>query len=105
MNARIPLTRQEIEFALACRDFLGERDLSACERIRIDQCELVIPADAELRRNFLDFGVARLMRTFQLAIDNRAMPLDQATSIVTKLAAFNEKIVSALVPRSDRSKH
>jgi hypothetical protein len=80
MSARILLNSQELEFALACRDFLGEKDWPASQRIQISQREMTVPDNGQLRQAFLAYGVARLMKVFHRAIENRATPLDQVGS-------------------------
>ena len=105
MNAIIPITQQEREFALACRDFLGQRNPVASQRIEIHQSEVVVPDNDRLRQDFLDFGVSRLMKVFQAAIDNRAISPQEATTLIVELATFGDKIVIALVPRSNTLKH
>jgi hypothetical protein len=92
MRTVIPLSAQEVEFALACRDFLAERDPSAIEGIEITSETLILPNNEQIWQAFIHHGVARLLRVFQLAIDNRAISIRDTASVIPHLASFNEKI-------------
>ena len=105
MTAKIFLTDQEIEFAIAARDFTAERRAEAGTRISIDGGVLTVPDDYDVRKAFLDFGVARVFKVFQLAIDNKAIAPERVPRLITDLARFNEKIVTTLVPMDDGRPH
>lgn len=97
MKIRIKLSAQESEFALACKDLVAERDLNASEAIEVTGGELVVLNEDRVREAFVTYGLARLMKVFHLAINKRAMPLAEVPRLIANLAAFHEKVVTALV--------
>jgi hypothetical protein len=105
MVTKIPLTAQEIEFATACKHFVSEVDLIAGEQIEIGQMELIVPDNDQIRELFLNHGVVRMMKVFQLAIENRAIPLSKVPSIISNLALFNEKLMKTLMRLPGNSRH
>jgi hypothetical protein len=105
MVAKIPLTVQEMEFATACKYFVSEVDMDISEQIEIGQMELIVPDNDQIREAFLNHGVVRMMKVFQLAIENRAIPLSEVPGVISNLASFNEKLMKALIPPSGNSRH
>ena len=89
------LTAQEIEFAFACKTFVLEMDPRVGNQIIIEGDALAIPDSGKARRAFLHYGLARLLRVFNKAIEQRAFPLDQVPGLLSDLALFNEKIMMA----------
>ncbi|MFT4115391.1 hypothetical protein [Bradyrhizobium sp.] len=105
MVAKILLTAQEVEFAIACKHFFSEVDRIGSEKIEIAEMALIVPSSDQLREAFLVHGVARLMKVFQLAIENQAIPLAQVPGVISGLASFNEKLMTSLMPMPGLSKH
>lgn len=97
MNVRIKLSGQEYEFALACRDFVSEKDVAASRAIELVGDEMIIADDDRIFDAFITYGVARLMKVFHLAIENKAIPLEEVPHLIVNLAAFNEKVMSVMV--------
>ncbi len=105
-NSGLRLNEQELEFAVACRDFVLERYPAIGLQIAIENAELKVPATETAREAFLEYGLARLLRVFHLAIENKAVPLERVPSLITELAVFNEKILTAFSATStDGSLH
>jgi hypothetical protein len=98
-QVRIDLTIQELEFALACRDFWFSHDPSAATEMIIEQNELVVPKMPSLREAFLEHGLARLLYVCDLAIQNKAVPPGRVTDLISALASFNEKIMAAFAEK------
>jgi hypothetical protein len=101
---RIPLSVQEVEFALACRDFIREHDPAVGLEIIIENAELVVPQAPSSQQVFLDYGLARLLRVFHLAIENKAIPIESVPTLISDLARFNEKILRSLPAISERNR-
>jgi hypothetical protein len=101
---RISLSVQEIEFALACRDFVLERNPAMGLEIIIENAELVIPQAPLSQQVFLDYGRARLLRVFHLAIENKAVPIATVPTLISDLARFSEKILRSFSAIADRNK-
>ncbi|MCA1411469.1 hypothetical protein I6F30_09945 [Bradyrhizobium sp. NBAIM20] len=92
---RVILTVQEIEFAFACRTFVLEMDPRAGNQIIIEGDALAVPNSGKTRRAFLNYGLARLLRVFNRAIEQRAIPLEQVPGLLSNLALFSEKVLNA----------
>ena len=101
---RISLSVQEIEFALACRDFVLEHDPAVGLEIIIENAELAVPQTPSSQQVFLDYGLARLLRVFHLAIEKKAVPEETAPRLISDLARFNEKILRSFSAISDRNR-
>jgi len=101
---KISLSVQEVEFALACRDFVLEHDPAVGLEIIIESAELAVPQTPSSQQAFLDYGLARLLRVFHLAIENKAIPIETVPTLISDLARFNEKILRSFSVISDRSR-
>jgi hypothetical protein len=100
---RISLSVQEVEFALACRDFVLEHDPTVGLEIIIESAELVVPQVPSSQQVFLDYGLARLIRVFHLAIENKAVPIETVPTLISNLARFNEKILRSFSAMPDHN--
>ncbi|MDA9474690.1 hypothetical protein XI03_09260 [Bradyrhizobium sp. CCBAU 65884] len=94
-SRRVILTVQEIEFAFACKTFVLEMDPRAGNQIIIEGDAIAVPDSGKTRRAFLHYGLTRLLRVFNKAIGQRAIPLEQVPGLISNLAIFNEKILRA----------
>jgi hypothetical protein len=101
---RISLSVQEVEFALACKDFVLEHDHAVGQEIIIENAELVVPQAPSSQQVFLDYGLARLLRVFHLAIENKAVPIETVPTLISDLARFNEKILRSFSAISDHNR-
>lgn len=93
---RIPLSKQEEEFAAACRHFVLEREPGLGLSITVTEKQLTIISDARVKQAFLEFGLAKMLRVFQLAIDHRAMPLRRVAKLLFDIFRFRKKILRIL---------
>jgi hypothetical protein len=101
LSVQIHLTPQEVEFALACRDFVMNHNPSLGELLIVEHGKFEIPKAAHVRKIFLEQGLARLLRVFQLAIGKEAISLEHVPHLISDLARFNEKIVEAFAGMPD----
>jgi hypothetical protein len=91
--SKIRLSVQEVEFALACKDFVAERDPSAGRQIIVENGVLLVPPSS--RQAFVEFGLARLLRVMRLAVENNAISPDLIPKLRDDLDVFDEKISAA----------
>jgi hypothetical protein len=98
-DLQLPLNEQEAEFAQACRDFVCEHDPEIGRSIVVQGRMLQVSASS--RQAFLDYGLARLLKVFHLAIENEAIPLERIPTLIADLALFNEKILNGLALRAN----
>lgn len=96
---QLPLSEQEAEFAQACKDFVCERYPEIGHSIVVQDQILQIPASS--RQAFLDFGLARLLKVFHLAIEHKAIPLERIPTLLADLAHFNEKILNGFASKTN----
>ncbi|MBR0713985.1 hypothetical protein [Bradyrhizobium liaoningense] len=70
-------------------------DPRAGNQIIIEGHAIAVPDSGKTRRAFLHYGLTRLLRVFNKAIEQRAIPLEQVPGLISNLAIFNEKILRA----------
>jgi hypothetical protein len=99
-SASVQLSAQELEFTLACKAFVLERDAEIGRQIIITNGRLIVPELPSSRNAFLEFGLARLLKVFRLAIENKAIHPELTGQVSSDLVAFNDKIVTAFSPIS-----
>jgi hypothetical protein len=90
------LNKQEEEFAAACRHFVLEREPGLDLSIIVTEKELAISSETRVRQAFLEFGLAKMIRVFQLAIERRAMPLRRVPKLLFDIFRFRKKILRIL---------
>jgi hypothetical protein len=95
-DVKVPLSVQEEEFAVACRDFVLERKPDLATSIVIVDHQLTIANDPHARDAFVALGLARLVRVLHLAIEGKAIALKKVPKLLFDLACFRRKVLRAL---------
>jgi hypothetical protein len=104
LKARVSITLnlQEVEFALACKEFIAERYPAVAKQVLVENGLLAIPEAPSSKQIFLEFGLARLLRVMGLAIENNAIAPDLVPALHGDLEAFGHKVKVALLTLSRR---
>lgn len=97
-NFQLALNEQETEFAQACKDFVSERDPVLGRSIVVQ--DRLLRVSASSRQAFLDYGVARSLKVFRLAIENKAISLERIPTLIADLAFFNEKVLNGFAVKA-----
>lgn len=92
MAYRVSLSGQEVEFAVACKHFLSEKDPKSGEGVQINGTLLLIPEDEGVLESFFIYGVARLIRVLDLAIKNQAIPSANVSELIADIEVFHKKL-------------